>query len=119
LPDLDEFKSIGLHSFTATSTMSSTFMIENAFHVFKIQSHLGVRVCVAGGASSNTFTLVSFQLHTKRLGERICRPPWWRNKPVRWQWNKCHPDETFMIAAFDFVFNRQEFVFNHSNRRSD
>jgi len=31
--------------------------------------------------------------------------PCWRNKTgVNGQWNKCHPDETFMIAASDFVF---------------
>src|SRR5258708_3781204 len=44
---------------TATLTMSSTFMIETPFMSSGLKSPKS-SVCVAGGASSNTFTLVFF-----------------------------------------------------------
>src|SRR5437660_8103704 len=66
------FKSIGLHSFEATFTMSSTFMIETPFMSSELKSSKS-SVCVAGGASSNTLTLVFFSC-TRRDSVNECRP---------------------------------------------
>jgi len=57
-------------------------------------------VCVAGGASSNTFTLVFFQLNTKRLGERM--QTGLGGAINRWKWAMEQmpiPMKRFMIAA--------------------
>src|ERR1700751_1294036 len=52
--------------------MSSTFMIETRFMSSKSKSPKS-SVCVAGGASSNTFTLVFFSC-TRRDSVNECRP---------------------------------------------
>src|SRR5437879_6413990 len=65
------FKSIGLHSFDGDSNHVS-FMIETPFMSSGLKAPKS-SVCVAGGASSNTFTLVFFSC-TRRDSVNECRP---------------------------------------------
>src|SRR5579871_7070938 len=87
----------------ATLTMSCTSMIETPF----VSSELKPRkssVCVAGGASSNTFTLVFFSC-TRRDSVNECRPALVAQYTGEMgNGTNANPDEMFMIAAPDFVF---------------
>src|ERR1700726_2846765 len=66
------FKSIGLHSLYGDFSHVFDLMIETPFMSSKSKSPKS-SVCVAGGASSNTFTLVSFSC-TRRDSVNECRP---------------------------------------------
>src|SRR5207302_3778456 len=67
-----DFKSIGLHSFDGDFHHVFHLHDRNAFHIFGLKSPKSA-VCVAGGASSNTFTLVFFSC-TRRDSVNECRP---------------------------------------------
>jgi len=99
--------------------MSSTFMIETPFMFSELKSSKS-SVCVAGGASSNTLNFGVFQLHTKRLGERMQTGLGGAINPVK-KWamkQNANPDETFMIAASDFVSNAARNWFHTMRNRA-
>src|SRR6202043_2586632 len=87
----------------ATLTISSTFMIETPFMSSELKS-LKSSVCVAGGARSNTFTLVLFSC-TRRDSGNECRPALAGQKTGKMgNGTNANPDETFMIASSVFVY---------------
>src|SRR3989442_8731513 len=83
--------------------MSSTFMIETPFMSSGLKSPKS-SVCVAGGASSNTFTLVFFSC-TRRDSVNECRPALVAQYTGEMgNGTNANPDDTFMTAASECVF---------------